>query len=239
MADGSSRAQRVEALERAFSILEAFADGTPRLTLAELTRRTGLYNSTALRLAGTLERGGFLLRDPDGQFRLGPSLWRLGVLYQRAFDLAAEVRPALAHLSATTGETAGFYIREGDRRICLYRHHGPRVIRHHLEEGTELPLDRGASARVLTAFTGGDGPHDQTVRAEGFYVSLGERDPETASVAAPVFGAEGRLVGAIAVVGLRAHFDAPRIDTMLRAVRAEAHLLSQRIGGVARQNRLG
>lgn len=232
MAEGSSSgAQRVEALERAFTILEAFADGTPRLTLAELTRRTGLYNSTALRLAGALQRGGFLLRDADGQFRLGPSLWRLGVLYQRAFDLAAEVRPALARLSAGTGETAGFYVREGDRRICLYRHHGPRLIRHHLEEGTELPLDRGASARILTAFTGGDSPIDAAVRAEGIYVSLGERDPETASVAAPVFGTGGRLVGAIAVVGLRAHFDATRIDAMGAAVTAEAGSLSRRIGG--------
>ncbi len=233
MADGGrSGAQRVEALERAFSVLEAFSDGTPRMTLAELTRRTGLYNSTALRLAGALERGGFLLRDPDGRFRLGPSLWRLGVLYQRAFDLASDVRPALARLSAATGETAGFYVREGDRRICLYRHHGPRLIRHHLEEGAELPLDRGASARVLTAFTGGEGPLDAQVRAEGAYVSLGERDPETASVAAPVFGGERTLVGAIAVVGLRAHFDEARINAMLEAVKSEARLLTQRIGGV-------
>lgn len=222
--------QKVEALERAFLILEAFSDGTARLTLAELTRRTGLYRSTALRLAASLERAGFVRRDPDGLFRLGPSLWRLGVLYERAFDLAAEVRPALERLTEATGETSAFYIREGERRVCLYRRHSTRVIRHHLEEGAHLPLDVGASARVLMAFTDGSGGFYEQIRLAGFYLSLGERDPETASVAAPVFGGEGRLAGAIAVVGLRAHFDEARVKELVGEVRAAATQLSARLG---------
>ncbi|RTL67516.1 MAG: IclR family transcriptional regulator, partial [Hyphomicrobiales bacterium] len=65
--------QRVESVERALTILDAFGDGTPRLALGELAARTGLYRSTILRLAASLERFGYLNRDEDGAFRLGPS----------------------------------------------------------------------------------------------------------------------------------------------------------------------
>ncbi len=61
---------------------------------------------------------------------------------------------------------------------------------------TELPLDVGASAPVLMAFTDASGPTYEKVRAAGLYVSIGERDPETAAIAAPVFGAQPRLLGA-------------------------------------------
>lgn len=223
------REQKVEAVERALTILDAFGDGAPRLTLAEISRRTGFYRSTILRLAASLERRGYLLRDGDGQFRLGPTLWRLGVLYQNAFDLADHVRPVLARLVADTDETAAFYVREGSRRICLYRAHSRRMIRHHLEEGADLPLDRGASAHVLMAFTGAAGPRYDTVRAEGCCISLGERDPETASVAVPVMTRTGHFAGALGLVGLRSHFDAGRVATLRDAAQREAAVLGARL----------
>ena len=181
--------QRVEAVERALSILDAFTAERPSLSLAELAERTGFYPSTILRLASSLARFGYMHRGADGQFRLGPTPLRLGLLYRQAFNLTDYVRPALARLVERTGETAAFYVREGDKRICLYRQHTQRLVRHHLEEGAELPLDVGASAHVLMAFTGGSGPTYEKVRAAGLYVSIGERDPETAAIAAPCSGA--------------------------------------------------
>ena len=224
--------QRVEAVERALAILEAFAQGGPRLPLAELARRTGLYRSTILRLAASLERFGYLHRDGDGQFRLGPTLWRLGVLYQNAFNLADYVRPVLRQVVDEVGETAAFYIREGDRRICLYRVNSERTVRSHLEEGADLPLDRGASARVLVAFTGGKGDLYERIRSRGSYVSLGERDPEAAAVAVPVLGA-GSLVGALGVTGPRNRFDRAACARMERILVEKAAALGRALSGSA------
>src|SRR5438874_7384017 len=98
--------QKVEAVERALAILEAFRDGSKHLSLAELAQRTGLYRSTILRLYASLERFGYLHRGTDGRFCLGPSLLRLGVLYQNAFNLAGYVRPVLQQLVDEPGETA-------------------------------------------------------------------------------------------------------------------------------------
>jgi DNA-binding IclR family transcriptional regulator len=221
----------VEAVERALSLLEVFSDGAPRLTLAELAARSGLYPSTALRLAASLDRFGYLHRDTDGRFRLGPTPLRLGVLYRNAFDLAAQVRPALARLVERCGETAAFYVREGERRICLYRLNAPRLIRPHLEEGAALPIDRGASAHVLMAFDGAEGARFDAIRAGAAAVSLGERDPEVAAVAAPVFGRDGRCLGALNITGPRTRFDDAACTRHAAVILEEARALSRRLGG--------
>lgn len=223
--------QKVEAVERALSLLEAFADGTPRLSLAEFAERTGFYPSTILRLAASLERFGYIQRGADGLFRLGPSPLRLGVLYRNAFDLADHVRPVLARLVELTRETAVFYVREGERRICLFRHQSPQPIRYHVDEGAALPLDRGAGGHVLTAHTGGDSPRDREVRARGHAISFGERDRETAAVAAPVFGAGRRFLGALGVTGPLHRFDAATAERHAAIVVEEAGLLSRALGG--------
>jgi DNA-binding IclR family transcriptional regulator len=221
--------QRVEAVERALSILEAFGERAERLSLAQLAEETGLYKSTILRLAASLERFGYLNRSEDGLFRLGPSLWRLGSTYRRGFDLGEVIRPELRRLVAATGETASFYVREGDERVCLYRENSPQAIRHHLDEGSRLPLDRGAAGHVLNAFGGREAAECRAIRRAGFCVSVGERNPDVSAVAVPLFGPAQELRGALAVSGLTTRFDAEKREAARADLNAAAARLSARL----------
>jgi DNA-binding IclR family transcriptional regulator len=222
-ADGLSR---VEAVERALSLLAAFEADRARLTLKDLSAAAGLYPSTALRLSGSLERTGYLRRDPDGLFRLGPAVVGLARLYSHGFAVESLVRPALARLASDTGETAAFYVREGDRRLCLCRVNAPRQLRSHLEEGSLLPLDRGATGHVLLAFSGSDSPRHLAVRRAGHATSRGERDPDIAAVAVPVFGAEGALAGALGLSGPTSRITEADFLRLAGVLRAEAAALS-------------
>ncbi len=94
-----------------------------------------------------------------------------------------------------------------------------------------MPLDRGASAHVLMAFTGGALPVHAKVRADGVAISIGERDPETAAVAAPVFGAGGRFLGALGVSGPVLRLGRTEAETMAPIVVEEARALSRQLGG--------
>lgn len=153
-----------------------------------------------------MERLGYLIRAESGVFRLGPAVWRLGSIYRAGFDLGEAIRPQLRRLVEATGETASFYVREDQSRVCLFRHNSPHAARHHLDEGSELPLTAGASAHVLVAFSDGKGAKAKAVRERGYDISLGERDPQVAAVAVPVFDLAGKFRGALAVSGLIGRF---------------------------------
>lgn len=225
----------VDSVERALTILEAFGDGMPGLTLAELAQRTGLYPSTILRITASLDRFGYLHRNKAGQFRLGPALLRLGLQYRNAFDLADYVRPALDRLVDRSGETSTFFVREADRRVCLYRRESPRTLRYHIDEGAILPLDRGAGGHVLLAFTTDASPVLEDVRQRRLSISVGERDPEIAAIAAPVFGPAGAFLGALGLSGPRPRFAGEALPALVATLTAEAQALSRALGGGARR----
>jgi DNA-binding IclR family transcriptional regulator len=205
-----SKSGGVAALDRAFSILAAFSADDHALTLAELARRTGLYKSTILRLLGALEHGSFVRKLADGRYAIGPEPLRLAQLYQDSFRVRHVIEPLLRQLARDSGETASFYVRQGDARVVLYRVEPARAVRYSVREGEQFPLDRGASGHVLSAF-GGDGTRDTDVmtRERLWAVSLGERDPDSASAAVPVLGVSGELHGALALSGPRARMAAP------------------------------
>lgn len=221
----------VEAVDRALTMLSAFSEDRSAMTLTQLAARAGLYKSTALRLSESLTRSGFLTRDADLVYRPGPELWRLGALFRDGLDLGLLVRPRLDALVAATGETASFYVRDGEARICLYRKNAPRSIRHHLEEGVRLPLDRGAAGRVLLAFSPDTDAPDQSILEVGHCVSLGERDPEVAAVASPVFNRAGALRGALSVSGALARFDEAARAKAIAALKREAGFLKEKLSG--------
>jgi DNA-binding IclR family transcriptional regulator len=223
---------RVEAVERALTILCAFQAQGEALSLAEVARRTGFYKSTILRLAASLERMGFLHRDGSGSFTLGPELPRLASLSGPRPDLEQLLRPKLDKLVKATQETASFYIREGQERVCRFRANSPRAARHHLEEGVRLPLASGAAGRILLAFGEDPRPVDLPVRDKGWYVSLGERDPDVAAIAVPVIDRSGHFWGALAVSGLRTRFSESFQRTALEALQGEAAALSHQLRSI-------
>lgn len=216
----------VEAVARALAILKAFGAERSAMTLTEIAEATNLYKSTVLRLAATLETDGFLVRGVDRLFRPGPELWRLGALYQRGLDLGDLIRPTLHRLVEATGETGSFYIADGDERICLYRVNSPRSVRHHLDEGQRLPIDRGAAGRVLTAYRDPVTAEGRKIRERGFYVSLGERDPEVAAAAVPVIDIQGKVRGALSISAIRTRFDANARKAAIDVLKSEARALS-------------
>ena len=193
---------RVEAVDRALTILEVFASGRESFSLAELAEATGFYKSTILRLCGSLEAFGYLVRRETGRYHLGAAAWQLAGHYQRNYRLDDHVRPVLRDLSEATGETASFYVREGAWRICLFRHNTSRMVRHHLEEGIRLPLDRGAAGRIFLAMDGDADPRSDLARRQGYYISEGERDPDLFAIAVPVGGRGEQIRGVLAVSGL-------------------------------------
>ena len=221
----------VTAVTRALRLLEAFGMEDAQLPLAELSRRTGLHKTTALRMARTLAQDNYLVQREDGNWRLGRAVGWLGACYQATFDVHEVVEPVLRELSAQTGESASFYVREDNQRTCLARVNGPRTIRHNVRVGVGFPLDLGAPGRVILAYSGEAGEPYESIRQSGYAMSLGERDPEVSSVAAPVFGLQWRLLGSICISGPTSRLNKKRLLELTQTIQKAANQLSYAIAG--------
>ncbi|WP_256988438.1 IclR family transcriptional regulator [Bordetella genomosp. 9] len=212
----------VGVLERGISILESFGADALQLSLGELAERTGLDKATLLRLLGVLVRARLIHRFESGSYALGPATLHLGMLYRQTFDVGARIQPVLRNVVRQTGETAALYVRSGDERICLYRENTLQEVRHHVEVGTRIPLkDGGSSAHILLAFTGGDTPQAKTIREKGYAMTRAERVAEMASVAVPVFEADGTFIGSMVVLGLASRHNQQAQLKAVDIVRAE------------------
>lgn len=223
----------VAAVDRALTVLAVFADRDDALTLAQLAQRTGLYKSTILRLIESLERHGYIRRLLDGRYHIGPEPMRLAQLYQQSFRLGDAVMPVLRRLAEQCSVTASFYVVDGGARVCLHRVEPARIVRVSLHEGDRLPLDRGAGGKVLRAFSGVRGEPFDAVRKAFYATSYGERDPQTAAIAAPVFGVRQELRGALNFSGLREHFTLKHVAMLRRHILAAAAELTLALGGDA------
>jgi DNA-binding IclR family transcriptional regulator len=231
MPDLTARRTGVTAVSRALDVLEAFKPAEEEVTLAELARRTHLHKTTVLRIARTLAAARYLVQLLNRSWRLGPAAGWLGARYYRGFDCAVVIEPALRELAGKTRESAAFFVREGNSRVCVARVDGPEATRYHGRLGEELPLDKGAVGRVLLAYCGEPGEPYESIRRSGHHMTFGEREAGVASVAAPVFGLNHVLAGAVAVTGPLARLGRDETARHVGALLKAASRLTLQLGG--------
>jgi DNA-binding IclR family transcriptional regulator len=224
----------VEAVDKAVQILKIFTQRDIELSLSEISRRTGLIKSTAMRLLLSLVDAGLLMATSQKTYRIGPEAYRLGNLYDATCSLESLIRPHLRELVTMSGESASFFQRAGMRRVCLFREDSREILREHIAEGDTAPLDRGAPGHVFTDF-------ENTLPTARFrerlinplpYVVTGERGLGITGVAAPIFTVNCALVGAITLSGPATRFDEEKLALFRRLILDAASNISHKLGSL-------
>lgn len=224
----------VAAVDRALSIIAALEASTIPRNLSEISRATGLYKSTILRILQSLQEAGYVMRVEESKYALGPTIMQLGLAYERADPLRHLILPVMQRLVDEGCESPSFHIRQTDEeRYCLFRLDSNHSTLDRVHAGDRLPVRRGAAGKVLLAF---DEKTDKTpelaqIRESCFAVSLGERDEFCAGVAAPVFSHHNRLVGALSFSGPRERFGSDDVAGMKDTMLAAARELTAELGG--------
>ena len=220
VSDLNAAAGGAAAVDRALTLLQCFRAGDGPLSLADLAERTVLYKSTVLRLLASLEHAMLIERLGRGAYVLGHGVERLHHVYSASYSLERIVMPALRDLVHTTQESAAFHVLWGSgaqaQRLSLFRVDSPQPIRDHYKAGDMLPMSGGMGAKVLIAFSQDDalisahfkGKKGQQqlarIRLVGYAGAVGDRAPEVAGIAAPVFKAEaGEATAKVSAGGAR------------------------------------
>ncbi len=221
------RSGGIVAVERSLSILDAFLGATATRGLSELARATRLPKPTVLRNLVSLERCGYVVRLADGRYQLGARLLELGEAYRAQFRLEDHVLPVLRELSAATGETTTFQVREQENRLTLFRVESPQSVRIVHALPNRKPLDRTSISQALLR---GDGAADMARRRQAVFFSAGLQDPQTASLATAVWGPAGILRGSINVSGPIARVSAADHPALAARLASAALSLSAALG---------
>ena len=97
---------RLSSLERVFDVLECFSDDNRNLSLAELTKLTGLNHTSLKRIVFTLTQRNYLRQDETTRkYQLGMKLLEFGGLVYKSISLRSATDSLLSELSNETGLT--------------------------------------------------------------------------------------------------------------------------------------
>ncbi|WP_433559341.1 IclR family transcriptional regulator [Pseudonocardia xinjiangensis] len=247
--------ERNTTADRALDILTMFGDEQVVVTGPLVAERLGVSRSTAYRYLQSLVSAQFLEDAPGGGFRLGLRVLELARLARRTFGLSDIAAPVIHELAQDVGEVVLVTRRTGDLVVCLDRAEShERRVRISYERGTVLPINAGASATVLLAWSDPEEARQLLARAElkrftdatltdvdalvdrmahirsdGYAVARSELDPKIMGIAAPIWGPrEGEVVGAVSVAGLVSRIP-PKVERVIVAkVRLAAARISER-----------
>ncbi|WP_172652203.1 IclR family transcriptional regulator [Rhodococcus opacus] len=206
----------VGVLARAVAILDV-VESSP-MGASDLARELDLSLSTTYRLATDMVKHGLLRKDEEGRFYLGQRF-----VTTVLSDLAI---PALRELSEATGESAQLWVRRGESRLCAASVDSQHELRVALPVGTLVPLPQGSSGHVLS----GDWEADPEAVKSGWWVSVSERTPGSASISAPV-RRHGEIVAAVCVSGPEGRMGKNLGASMGRAVVAAARQIEKSVPG--------
>jgi DNA-binding IclR family transcriptional regulator len=248
---GKPAERRLEAVERAMRVLDAFLEQPGEAGTNEIARRTGINASTVSRLLSTLVAGGYVEHVPaSGRYRLGPQLIRLANHMMSSLDLRTLARPHLVALEEATGETATLSIAGERDAVTVDFVPSRQTVASVAQVGRPSIAHATATGKVMLAFGGGQIPAgplepvtDRTVtepkalrrevaevREQGWAQAVKEREPDLNAIAAPVLGGDGGLAAILGVQGPASRFGRKRREAALPVLLERAHALSGSLG---------
>ncbi|HVV09485.1 IclR family transcriptional regulator [Amycolatopsis sp.] len=244
-----------EAAARVADVLLLFTDGPSTLGVSGIARELDLSKAVVHRILQSLATRGMVVLDRESrQYRLGPAATALGARAFRDSDLRSSALDLLHALRDETGETATLSALVPAGRIYLDQVEGTHEIKMTVELGRRFPLHAGSSGKsmlahlpaetrrrildgslaALTADTVTDPEALDAalaeIRAVGFARSGGERQADAGSVAAPVFGMTGEVIGSISVCGPRYRITEEFVEKVAPRVVDTAERISRRMG---------
>jgi DNA-binding IclR family transcriptional regulator len=143
---------KVQALDRAFAVLDLLGESEMPLGLAQVASSLQLHKSTAHRFLMVLEKHRMVERTAGGKFRLGLRLFDLGNRAIEQYDLRERAQPHLRRLVAETEETAHLCILEGAHVIYIDKIEPARSVRMITRIGASNPLHCTSVGKAILAF---------------------------------------------------------------------------------------
>jgi len=243
---------------KALAVMRWLVDEGPRVCgTRQVAAVLSVSPSSAHRILHGLAAAGLLEAKHDG-FCLSAEFYRLAAKATSRSPIQQIAVPILEAVVAECDETAALCLYSRRRRAVTFAAlcESSQPLRHVIEPHTWSPLHAGASGlailacldddevRAIARATGLPALTEDTItdveellcelapiRKRGYAISRGQRVPGAVGIAAPVFAADGEVVGDLVVTIPRSRYRESRRKQLADLVRRFAALGTQQLGG--------
>jgi DNA-binding IclR family transcriptional regulator len=249
-----SEPTNVLVLGKIAKILDYLTHSDAAVSVSAMSRALSMPRATLCRLLESLVQQDILVQR-DSRYEIGPRMLSWAARSLNTTSVRQAVFPHMQSLREEFGLSVSLYIRSSDCRVCIERLEGAGPLQPVLRIGEQLPLHLCASGTALVAWLpvekrdqaleasrqrfAGAPDIERTedwwseIRSQGWVMTIGERDPELAGLATPIFDVSGAPIAALLISGLRREFsspdfDAERIARRLRETVGQIHELTGR-----------
>jgi DNA-binding IclR family transcriptional regulator len=246
----------IQSIDRALEILSLFSYAKPRWGITELAAAMSLPKGTIHNIVSTLDSAGFLKKDEETRkYCLGPKLFSLGTIMGGTLEINQRALGPAHNLVDKTGLISRVAIWDHDAALltlevvphnytALAQRIGPRVAAYCSALGksllaflTDAEIEAYLDRTELTPFTPNTISRREALqeelertRKQGYAVNNEEIALGRASLAAPVFGSDRRIAGAVSQAGNVNQILGSETDSLLQTLKATAGEISMALG---------
>lgn len=217
----------VPALDRSLDIVELLSLSPEGMTLSQLSDHLNAPKNSVFRITQTLLARGYVTRNDNTlAFRLTPRFLRLAPPRWGSQSLPEVSRESMRMLRDATGETVQLGVLSGHEGVIIDQVEGARSLRIVVDLGMRFSLHNNAPGKLLLAYMP---PEEQSkvlaeiklsastsrtitkkpllktecerIVKQGYSTDYAEADDGIHCIAAPIFGMDHEVVGAIWVSG--------------------------------------
>jgi IclR family KDG regulon transcriptional repressor len=245
-------------IRRVLELLALLQAADRPLRVRDLADGLGIPRSTAYQIVNVLRDAEYIEQSGEvGGYRLGQQLYLLGMAYRERVDLLKDGAKVLEALRDQTGETVQLCVLDHERILVLMKLDGKQPIRIISKVGTRVPVNWGASGRLLvsdlpdkelrrllaatvTPLPQRSSPVDiaaliaqiRRFRAQGYAIEINEANEHAGCVAAPVLDINGCCIATLSIVAPEFRLQPSCLPPLIEAVGKAAARLSRKLGGV-------
>ncbi len=225
MSPNNAKESAVHSISKTLSILSTFTDTCPRQRVSDIAEKLDLNISTVSRHLSTMLDAGFLERDDEtGCYSLGLKIACLAGIALHNSDVYRHSFPELHQLSQKTGLHCFMGVQDGDDISLLISVGGEETIELMTPIGYHHPMYCSAIGRAILSQM----PFDEaekilargtqrkyasntktdkqaiikelsTAREKGYAIIVDELTPGKASISAPIFSRNRKVIAAISM----------------------------------------
>jgi len=238
--------------ERMLGLLDLFTPSASVRPVTDLFNYLGTSRSTSYRYIKALDAAGLIEAVANGRYVLGSRIVELDRQIRMADPLYKAGGQVLVPLVELTGHSALLCALYRDSVMCIREELADGSPPNLFSRGQRRPPFAGAASKIILPFVPPHRlrsifkQHDRTIalaglgtdwhsfrdnlasiRRAGYIVSHGEFNPGVFGVAAPVFNAEGLVVGSVGIAGSEEKLDRKKLPAFAKAVMDAGRRMSE------------